>query len=136
MSKALPNTAAPSPLVTREALLASTRRRFCTYNIPHLGPVRVRNLTERERSQYETATLNDDGDGADRDRLEDARRRLICACVVDAEGNTLLQASDVTALAEIDGAISGALFDVCRQHCGFEKGDIERLAGNEDAGSN
>lgn len=133
-------TADATPLVDRQQLLGSTLRRFAVYKIPHLGAVRVRSLTERERSIYETETLNDEGDGADRDRLEDARRRLICACVVDAEGNTLLKPGDVNALADIDGAISGALFDVCREHCGFQKGDVDRLAerlgGNGDGGSN
>ena len=121
-------------LIDRAALLGKSKRRFAVYRIEHLGDVRVRNLTEAERSQFEVDNLNDDLNH-DRGKVLNAKRRLICACVVDAEGNPILTLDDVVALGEVDGAITGALFDVCQKHCGFKPGDIERLAGNDGGGS-
>lgn len=130
--------AAPQ-LLTREQFLAGgNQRRFKVVRIPGLGDVKIRSLKEGERARYETDTLDDDGE-TDREGLETAKRRLIIACVVDANGEPLLTPDDLDALADKDGAITGYLFDECRQHCGFARGDIERLVGNSsgtpDAGS-
>ncbi len=120
----------PSTLIDRTTFLArGNDRRFEIVPVPGLGPVRIRSLKELERSRYETDTLGDDG-GTERDRLETAKRRLIVMCVVDGDAEPLLTADDLDALGDKDGAITAYLFDACRRHCGFEKGDIERLVGN------
>lgn len=119
----------PPGLVTREQLLSQTKRRFDNVAIPHLGTVRLRSLTERERTAYEAASLNETGE-QERELLIDSKRRLIALCVVDADGNPLLTDGDVDALADIDGSITGRLYAACLDHCGFTKGDIEGLVKN------
>lgn len=112
-------------LITKDQLFASRgKRRFETYPIPNLGNVRLRSLTERERSAYEVETQKDNKG------LQAAKRRLIVETVVDAEGNPLLNEQDLTALEEIDGKITGDIFNCSVEHCGFKKGEIEALVGN------
>ena len=116
-------------LVSREQLLGATKRRFTILDVPNLGKVRVRSLTERERTQFESDNL-DDKCLVDKEQALLAKRRLIVLCVVDAEGNPTLTLEDAERLADIDGAITGFLADALRTFCGFEKQDFEKIKGN------
>lgn len=120
----------PAKLADRERWLsaAACRRRFQVLKTL-IGDVRIRSLTERERAQFETDIVQDDQD-LDRDRLLDAKRRLVVLTVCDADGNPVLSVDDVAALGEVDAAITGQVYDAARKLCGFESGDIERLAKN------
>ena len=90
---------------------------------------RIQSLTEREKSRFETALLSKSG-GVAKARLQDATRRLLVLCLVDDDGHRLLEDGDVDALGDVDGAITSGLYTACREHCGFEEGDVEELAKN------
>lgn len=122
------------PLIDRESLLGAQacRRRYAVIDTP-IGRVRLRSLNERERSRFETDIVSDDLD-ADRERMIDAKRRLIVLTVVDAEGNPILDDEDVVGLGDVDGALIGELFDAAQKLSGFKRGDIETLAKNSRGG--
>lgn len=107
-------------------ILGAKSRRYAVVNVPNIGAVRISSLSEQERSAYESEFLAEDA-RPDVMQLLYAKRRLIVLCVVDAEGNRIMNEGHVEALGEVDSAATGLLFDKCREHCGFESGDVERL---------
>lgn len=121
-----------TPLATRANFEPLKKRRFATYVHPQVGRVRVRSLTEEERSQYEVESF---GDRSAPETLIEAKSPLLCACIVDEDGNPQFSPDDVDFFRTVDGAVTGDLWEFCRQHCGFDKGDIERLVGNVEGGS-
>lgn len=117
-------------ILDRQTLLSNgNERRSKIEKIPGLGHVKIRSLKERERSQFETDALDDDGD-LDRDSLLTAKRRLIILCVVDANLEPLLTDADLDALANKDGAILNALYKVCAEFSGITETDLADLVGN------
>lgn len=120
-----------SSFLGRDQLLAKTKRRFSEATLPDGDKVRIRSLTERERSKYESETLNKKGE-LNQAKLADAKRRLIAICVCDSEGNTILTADDVRSLEEVDSAVTQTLYDAIRQHCGFDQRDVEELVKNSE----
>jgi len=109
------------------------KRRFKTLSLPTSGlKVRIRSLSERELSHYQTATVANRGVGLKRSRLEDANRRLIALVLVDAAGNRLLSDSQVGKLAEWDSADSSFLYDEAAAHVGIKEGEIEDLVKNSE----
>lgn len=130
-------TAAPAavPFATRSAFLAAAKaspRRYTEATLPVLGTrVRIQSLTEGEKSRYESATLKRGKDARiDFDKLRDARLRLILLVLVDEAGATLFTPTDLDALRDLDSADTSAIYNVAYPFCGFEKGDVEELAGN------
>ncbi len=118
-------------LTARAELLAPSQRRFRTVTLPNGQVVRIRNLTEREKSAFEAAILTSKGE-PNRARVADLNRRLIVITLVDGNGDLLLTPADVVALEELDGAITSVLVDAIRDHCGFGEGDIEELVKNSE----
>lgn len=116
--------------VTREQLIAKAKRRYQDFVVPDFGTVRIRSLTERERSNYEAEMLDSKGNTR-KSRLLQARRRLIALTVVDPSGELLLnETGDVKALEEQDGSITDAIFEQAMIHCGIKENDIEVLVKN------
>lgn len=121
------------PLASRDALLGLNQRRFTTVEIPEHGlSFRIQSLTEAEKSHYETQTLTKKGD-VSRAKINDARRRLVCLCLVDEVGNRLFADGEQDLLKPIDGLATSRIYDACRDHCGFAEGDIEDMVGNSAA---
>lgn len=119
-------------LCTRDSLLGLTARRFRTVDIGDYV-FRIRSLSEAEKSEFEAAVLSSEGKYS-LAKIKRQRRRLICLCLVDELGNPLLQAGDEAGLEAVDGAVTHKLYNACREHCGFEDGDLEELVKNS-AGS-
>lgn len=120
-------------LTTRSKFLAPKSRRFQDVTLPVSGDnVRIRSLKEGEKEAYEAELLTSTGK-VKFDKLKSARRRLIQLCLVDENGDLLLQPSDIEQLSELDGADLGYLQDICMVHCGFKEGDIEGLVKNSEA---
>jgi len=119
------------PLTDRRTLLRPMKRRFKTLSLPGGAVVRIRNLNEREKSEFEAAILTSKGEPS-RARIADLNRRLIVITLVDDNGNLLLQPDDVTALEELDGAVTASLVEEIRDWCGFREGDIEGLVKNSE----
>lgn len=113
----------------RDSLLKNTARRFGVYPLPSGGKVRVRNLTELERQEYELAALDRKGQLV-REGLRTSKCRLIVLCVVDGEGNPILSDADIPVLQQQDSLITNALADICQSHCGISDADLESLEKN------
>lgn len=121
-------------LATRDSVLAASRRRFTEVVVPGGSRVRIRSITEGERSDWESAMLDPRG----RPKRAAMRRwkvGLIVLCVVDADGNPLFSAGDIDGLMQVDSAITNRLFDACQEHCGVSDDDVEALEKNSAATS-
>ena len=120
----------------RQAFLdvfCSGKRRFDVRSFGGLA-VRIRSLYQGEISAQQMEGLDAKGNPI-RARQEDSERRLVQKCVVDADGNLLLQPADVAALAQADPALFYRLYDFCATHCGLKR-DVDPLEAerkNSDA---
>ena len=120
-------------LTTRGELLGLTKRRYKTIEIPELElTFRIQSLTEREKSEYETALLTKTGRSVSRERLTDASRRLMVLCLVDDNGDRLLEPADVGTLSQLDAIVASKIYDECQSHCGFGDDDIEEIVKNSE----
>lgn len=109
------------------------RRRYDELTLPvSRHRVRIQSITEKEYSEYTSATVAAKGNGLRLDRLEDANRRFIALCLVDAQGNRILPTKEAHKLSEWDAGDSAYLYTRCSEHCGINKGDIEELVGNSE----
>lgn len=117
-------------LCSRDQILGAVERRFKDFPVEGLpGNVRIRSLTEREKSEYEATFLDKKGE-LSRDKLRTARRRLVILTVVDATGNPLLTEADLDALEGIDGNITSAIQAQAQVHCGIGAAQLEEARKN------
>lgn len=118
---------------SREMFLKPATRRFLDVDLPVSGlKVRIRSLMELEKEEFENETMNSKGN-IRQDKLKNARRRLVVKCLVDGNGDVLLQPNDVDAIGHLDGVDIGKLQDECMVFCGFREGDIEALVKNSSS---
>lgn len=96
-----------SDFLGREELLAPSKRRFSVVTLPDGRKVRLRSLTERERGMWDAEGY---GKGGKRERVEDAKLRLLIISVVDGDGNLILRQPDVKELWDKDSAVVQAIY--------------------------
>ena len=118
---------------TREDIDKLPKRRFVYVPITGGLRVRLRSLSELEKSEYEGSIMSKRG-GINIDKLLYSRQRLIALTAVDEDGKLLYDPDgDLTKLNGLDGLVSVIVWDKARAHCGFEDGDIEELVKNSNA---
>lgn len=116
--------------VTREIFLRKPEARYREVSLPACGlTVRIRSLTEAEKTNYERALYDKKGEQIP-GRLKDSRARLICLCLVDDEGKQLLLPGDEQDVLELDSADTSALWDACWEHVGFQRQPVVDDAKN------
>lgn len=121
---------------TAAELTAPIKRRFHEFDVSLNGVtkrVRIRSLTERERSEYELSGTDASGKWK-RDRAVAMKVSLIALCVVDGEGNQVLSTSDATKLLEQDGSVTGLIYDECVRHTGVDALSVDATAKNSGGG--
>jgi len=119
-------------MLTKDQFLGSFRRTFREVETP-IGTLRIRNLTEGEKQEFEAGSLKADGK-LNLSFVRSQRRRLVALCLVDDDGQPLLtDASDVARLKDVDAAVIVRLFDAATEHCGFSAEEVEELGKNYDA---
>jgi len=118
-------------MLTREQFLGSFQRRFRTVNT-EAGEVRIRNLTEAEKSDFEAGTLKDDGK-LNLAHVRAQRRKLIVLVLVDNKGEPLLKPGDEAQLRHLDAAVTSAIWKAATEHCGFTGEEMAELEKNFDA---
>lgn len=118
-----------SDLIGRDALLGPPKRRFAKIDVPDLGAVRIRSLTELERSRIE-ASMRDKKGGLSGSKLLDLKCRMIVECVVDESGNPIFTSRDIPQLNQQDSKVTNAIVDAIQAHCGWSDDDIEDLEKN------
>ena len=89
----------------------------------------IRRLSEQDISDYEAKTLTAKG-GISKDRLRDAKRRLLQICLMNEYGEQLLTVSQSKQLANGDGALLNAIYKRCCEANGIGEDDIEALVEN------
>lgn len=118
-------------LSTFEDLMRPSIRRYKTVTLPiSKRNIRIRSLTEDEIADFQGSLWKADGTRLDRVKLSHSDRRFIILCVVDAEGNQLLNDSHVRILGKWDRADTQYLYDECSSHVGMKPSDIEVLSKN------
>ena len=127
-------TTTTNDLATFEQLVASGgKRRFNIVTLPTSGlKVRIRSLTERELSSYQSIIQSARDEKSRQVRMAASNRRFIALCLVDDDGNPIVPADKVGQIAELDAADSSHLYNECATHCGINQQDLEDLVGNSD----
>lgn len=114
-------------LADKAAILGANKRRYREVDVPLIGKVRIRSLTERERSEYEAGFLDKSGNVSN---IVDGKVRLIVLCACNAEGHRIFSDADANSLADVDAVVTNALADECRSLSGFSEDDIRNLEKN------
>jgi hypothetical protein len=111
--------------------LRGSARRYTKCTLPTSGiECRLQSLSELERSEFEAANFDRDGNRIN-GRFKTAKARLICLCLVDEDGKPLLLPGDEQAVMQMDSADTSALWDACWKHIGYDvKASIEDDAKN------
>lgn len=115
-------------MLSREQFLGSFQRRYRTVQTL-AGQVRIRNLTEAEKSDFEAGSMKEDGK-LNLAHVRAQRRKLIAAVLVDEAGELLLQPGDTATLGKLDAAVTAAIFAAATEHCGFTGEEVEELEKN------
>lgn len=118
-----------SDLFNPDALRGPAKRRFATVEIDGLGKVRIRSLTELERSRLE-ASMRDKKGNLSTTRMVDLKCRIIVMAVVDEEGNQLFTNSDIERIGQQDSKTTNDLVEAIQAHCGWSDEDLEDLEKN------
>lgn len=96
------------------------------------GEIEVATMSAEAKDAYEISLLKlkEDGEGFERD-LENARAKMVAACVVDEHGNRMFKSeAQVKALGSKSAAALDRVFDVCKRLNHVSNEDIEELSGN------
>lgn len=113
--------------LTRDAILAAVDLVSVTVEVPEWGgSVYVRGLTGTERDRFEVDVLS----GTGKDRLNNARAKLVALGVVDEAGNRLFSEADIEALGKKNGKVLDRLFQAVRKESGLLDEDVEELVKN------
>ena len=105
---------------------ACSGRREADVVLPVCGlKVRIRSLSEREKSEFEAEAVNANGNQI-RSKVKNIRRRLIVRCSVEPQ----LKAEHIVELGNMDGKDLAAWGNACSELVGFSDADIEKLEGN------
>lgn len=118
-------------LLSREQLLGSFERRYKPVDTL-VGQVRIRNLTEAEKSDFEAGSLKDDGK-LNLTHVRGQRRKLLAAVLVDDAGEPLLRPGDEARLRDVDSHVTSTIFAAATKHCGFTPDEVLELEKNFDA---
>jgi hypothetical protein len=115
---------------TADAFLAPDPRRYDTVTTPLGRTVRFRNLTEREKADYENSFLTAKGK-LNPEKAKEQRCRLLITTIVNSNGDRILSDGHLPRLMdEKDGRETAVMFNAIREHCGFDEDDIEELEKN------
>ena len=113
-------------MISREKFLSKTERRYKALSVDG-DEYRIQSLTELERTKYEL-----DLQGKKGFAFEKAKRLFLCRTLVDDNGNRIFQDSDVDQMENVDGGLTGLLYDEASTHCGYKKDEIEELVKNSE----
>ena len=122
--------AAPA-LLTREMILAKQELQTEIVTVPQWGgTVRVRELTGRERDQFEAAMVKMQKGGSTELTMDNARARLVALSVIDQSGAKVFSTDDIVRLGNLSATALGTVFDVSAKLSKITDEDLGELAGN------
>jgi hypothetical protein len=95
------------------------------------GTVLVQGMSGTERDRFESAMLNSQMNGVDKDKAMDQyRARLAAACIVDESGKRLFQGAAIKRLGEKSAQALTRVAEVASRLSGLTAADVEELTGN------
>ena len=122
--------------LTKDLLLTPIERRYHEFDAPYNGSmkrVRIRSMTEREKSQWDLSGL--DSKGKIRPEASVLMRCSLVALTVVGENNEpLLTVKDAEQLANQDSALTGAIYDEAVEFCGIREAQKRRTEKNSEPG--
>lgn len=100
--------------------------------VPALGGVLIiREMTAEAKDNYEQSLLEMKGDGTLTRNLENARAKLIAACVYGPDGKRMFRTADhVKVLGGLPASVVEPIFAKCQEMNIISQSDLEELAGN------
>lgn len=107
----------------RERLLRTVERRFKDVEIEDVGTVRLRSLSELERSEIEDAV---------RKEPKHLRAALIQKCCLDEQGHELFGPADISRIVQMDSRVINALWNAINEHLDYP--DKEAHEKNSESG--
>jgi len=105
-------------MLTRDELLAVGRRRIEKRDLPGIGEVYMRSLSEAEWSQYQQDSMDLDTGKVSQDGLQTAKARLVALVLSDQDGNRVFKNADLPEINAMDAKVVGAIYDACEEFCG------------------
>ena len=123
----------------RDDYRKKTARRYVEIELPSGGTARLRSITEKERAEFETATLRVNGgkrkDGGiqiDKNALMTARCRMIALCLVDGSDERIFADTEIDLIMQMGAADTKALGDACDSLNGGNEEDYKELLKNSE----
>ena len=115
--------------LSRDEILEAPDLPLIEVDVPEWGKgvaVYVRALSGTERDRFEVEVLGATG----KDRLANARAKLVSIGLVDEDGNRVFNESDVEALGKKNGKVLDRLFEVIKKESALGNEEIEELVKN------
>lgn len=125
-------------MLTTDTLFQSRPRRTRTFEFPEEfdglagQQFTVQAMDARERAAFETQ-FSAKSDKSRRERLREARERLIIATLVDGQGRLMLTVADLPRLSQMDCAVIDFMAQGAKQLNRIGEEDLEAVAKNSDA---
>lgn len=105
-------------MMTRDELLSVGKRRIEKREVPGIGEVCLRSLSEAEWSQYQRDSMDLEKQTVSAEGLLTAKARLISLVVADEQGTRLFKNADLELLNAMDARVVGDLYAACEDFCG------------------
>lgn len=113
--------------LNRDAILGAEDRKIEPFDVPEWGgQVYLAPLMAADRDAFEQS-VSIDGKNVN---LKNVRARLLCAAIVDENGERIFKEADAEVLGKKSGAVIGRIYERVQELNGLTKKDIEELEGN------
>ena len=120
--------------LTRDAILAAASLKTEDVKVPEWGgTIRVRELTGRERDEWEASLAVQRGKQMVPD-VANMRAKLAARCIIGEDGEPLFTQSDVHALGDLSAAALDRVFEVASRLSGLNEKDLEDLGKPSENG--
>lgn len=120
--------------LTKEQILQASDKVTEEVPVPEWGgEVLVRNLTGKERDEYEASITLQTRQGV-KVNLAQARSKLLVKTIVGEDGERLFDDKDIQLLGDKSAQALQRVFDVATRLSGLSKEDVEELLGNSEDG--
>lgn len=109
--------------MNREQFLKGRELKVVEAEVPEFGTVRMRELSDSQRVREWELWLRP-GEKVNKQRMQDARLKIVSLCAIDDEGNRFLSDEDFPRLREFPAAVIQRLSEVALSLCGMSDDDI------------
>lgn len=118
--------------LTRDQILQADDKVTEEVSVPEWnGEVTVRNLTGKERDEYEAGIAIQTRNGV-KVNLAQARAKLLVKTIIDDKGERVFTEKDINALGDKSAQALQRVFEVASRLSGLSKEDVEELLGNSE----